>query len=201
MRDPDNIRLVAGLKPDYMGFIFYPGSPRHYSGTVDPFIHMDAVEIGKIGVFVDEPVNSVLYKAERFHLNMIQLHGNETPEYCYLIKKEGLRVIKVIRISKASDPDNLKIFEDLCDYFLFDTGGEKFGGTGKKFNWDILDSYRMGIPFFLSGGIGPGDAGIIKELDIPDLYAIDINSRFEVSPGIKNVSNIKTFIHSIRQLT
>jgi len=200
MKDPDNIRLVAELKPDYMGFIFYSGSPRHYSGTVDPFIHMNAQETGKIGVFVNEPIDSVLNKAERFHLDMIQLHGNETPAYCYHIKKEGLPIVKAIRIFKEKDLNNLGIYEDTCDYFLFDTGGQTFGGTGKKFNWEILDTYKMSIPFFLGGGIGPGDTGMIKGLDLPGLFALDINSRFEISPGIKNIPLIKTFIKSIKQL-
>jgi len=199
MKDPDNIRLVCELQPDFMGFIFYSGSPRYFEGTDDPFSHTDVQGTEKVGVFVNETVESVLYKIGRYKLDMVQLHGNETPEYCSTIKRAGIPIIKAACINNHKDLENLSVFENHCDYFLFDKGGQKFGGTGEKFSWEILKSYTMHIPFFLSGGIGPDDAGIIKELNHPGLFAVDINSRFEISPGMKDVSLVKTFIKSIRQ--
>src|SRR4030042_3235116 len=110
MRDPDNIRCVAELKPDYMGFIFYSGSPRHFDSTVDPFNDIIIEGIGKVGVFVNEPPKSVLKKAGEYHLDMIQLHGNETPEYCSIVKKEGFPLIKTVRIFTEKDFNNLEVF-------------------------------------------------------------------------------------------
>lgn len=198
MKDPDNIRLAAQLKPDYLGFIFYPGSPRHFTGTVDPFDDIIPRGIEKVGVFVNEPPDSVLRKAEVYHLDMIQLHGNETPEYCSYLKDRGIPLIKAIRINTEQDFNDLELFENRCDYFLFDTGGRKFGGTGEKFDWELLRYYRGHHSFFLSGGIGPEDAMIIKKLDFNGLFAIDINSRFEISPGLKDVPLIETFMQSIK---
>ena len=121
MKDTDNIKSVAQLKPDYLGFIFYPGSPRYFSGTVDSFNDIITGEIGKIGVFVNEQPDRVIQKVKAYHLDMIQLHGNETPEYCSHIKEEGIPLIKAIRIRAEQDFDDLEKYENTCDYFLFDT--------------------------------------------------------------------------------
>jgi len=198
MKDPDNIRLVALLKPDYLGFIFYSGSPRHFSSAVDPYNDLIPKGIGRVGVFVNEQIDSVFKKVVSYHLDMIQLHGNETPEYCSHFKDKGIPLIKAIRINTDQDFNDLEKFENTCDYFLFDTGGRGFGGTGKKFDWELLGYYKGRLPFFLSGGIGPKDAMTIKRLDFNGLFAIDINSRFEISPGIKDVPLIKTFMQSIK---
>jgi phosphoribosylanthranilate isomerase len=199
MRDPDNIRSVVKLKPDYLGFIFYSGSPRYFSGMAGLFHDMIPEGIGKIGVFVNEQPDTVLKCIEAYHLDMIQLHGNETPEYCSYLKDKGIPLIKAIRINTEQDFNDLEVFENICDYFLFDTGGRKFGGTGEKFDWELLGYYNGHLPFFLSGGIGPEDTMIIEKLDFDGLFAIDINSRFEISPGIKNVELIETFMQSIKQ--
>jgi phosphoribosylanthranilate isomerase len=197
MKDLENTRLVALLKPDWLGFIFYPGSPRNFTGIVDQYNKVIPGEIGRVGVFVNEHPENVLKKVEVYNLDMIQLHGNETPEYCSHFSDKPIPLIKAIRINTAEDFNDLEKFENTCDYFLFETGGGGFGGTGKKFNWDLLEYYRGHLPFFLSGGIGPEDAGFIKKLDINGFFAIDINSRFEVSPGIKDIQLIETFMQSI----
>ena len=198
MKDPDNIRLIAKLKPDYLGFIFYSGTPRHFSGSASLFHDMIPEGIGKIGVFVNEQPDTVLKNIEAYRLDMIQLHGTETPEYCFYLKNKGTPVIKAIRINTEKDFNDLEKFEDKCDYFLFDTGGRKFGGTGEKFDWKLLGYYRSHLPFVLSGGIGPEDTTIIEKLDFAGLFGIDINSRFETSPGIKNVTLVETFLQSIK---
>jgi phosphoribosylanthranilate isomerase len=197
MKDPDNTRLVALLKPDYLGFIFYHGSPRNFTGFIDLSNNVIPAEIGRVGVFVNEQPETVLKKVEVYNLDMIQLHGNETPEYCFHFRDKAIPLIKAIRINGAEDFNDLEKFENTCDYFLFDTGSGGFGGTGKKFNWDLLEYYRGRLPFFLSGGIGPEDSKIIRKLDINGLFAIDINSRFEVSPGIKDIQLLETFMQSI----
>ena len=198
MKDPENIRQVAELKPDYLGFIFYAGSQRYFSGNFDPLNDMIPKGIGKVGVFVNEQLYTVLKKIEKYQLDMVQLHGHETPEYCSHLKDQGIQLIKAVRVKTEMDFIDLGKFENICDYFLFDTAGREFGGTGEKFRWELLRQYSGNKPYFLSGGIGPDDAMIIKKLDYNGLFAIDINSRFEISPGIKNVTLIDTFMQLIK---
>jgi len=198
MRDPENIREVSELSPDYMGFIYYPGS-RRFAGDLS---YSDIAgllrEICKTGVFVNSPLEEVLSISSQMAFGAVQLHGNEPPGYCRLLKDNGLEIIKAIGISPGKGFEELVEYRDCCDLFLLDTAGTGFGGTGKKFEWDSLVHYELDKPFFLSGGIGPGDAERILNLDHPDLFGVDLNSKFESEPGVKNKLDLSGFILKIR---
>ncbi len=199
LRDRINVRAVAAANPDYMGFIFYPGSKRYVGDSPDKdLFHEIPVKIKKVGVFVNEEPENILELAGKYNLNLVQLHGNESSDQCRTISSSGLRVIKAFGIGSDFDFERLVPYVPVCDYFLFDTQTELFGGTGLRFNWDLLSRYRLDLPFFLSGGIMVEDAGIIRSLSHPLLYAADINSRFEISPGIKDQDKVKSFIQKIK---
>lgn len=192
MKHEENIQEVAQLHPDYMGFIFYKKSPRYFDGYL-PILPQPTQ---KIGVFVDAYLDDILDKVRRYNLQFVQLHGNETPDFCKLFQQTDAKVIKVFSVDDAFDFEVIKPYEKVCDYFLFDTKGEKPGGNGTPFNWQILSNYSSTKPFFLSGGIGLEDIEAIKKLNVP-IHAIDVNSKFEIEPGIKNVSNCKELIASL----
>ncbi len=202
MRDPGNIAGVAAEKPDFMGFIFYPKSKR-FAGFDAQTEILDAVceTIRKVGVFVNEIPEQVLATGRAWKLDAIQLHGQETPDYCRQIKKSGLPVFKAFPINESFDFEILKEYQNCCDYFLFDTKGSLPGGTGQKFNWQQLENYHLDVPFFLSGGIGPDDVESIRKFHHPQLFGIDINSGFEISPGIKDVEKVRRFIIEIKKIT
>lgn len=189
MKYPDNILEVGAVLPDYMGFIFYEKSARYFDGTIPELIKT----IKKTGVFVDARVDYIMSKVNKYHLQAVQLHGNESVEFCQELKKKidakidaKVEIIKVFSVGEDFDFDLLKPFEKLCDYFLFDTKGKLPGGNGTTFDWTILEKYKSEKPFFLSGGIGMDEIPLIKNLKLP-IYAIDINSKFEMEPGLKNV--------------
>lgn len=185
MKYPENIDEIAQLHPDYLGFIFYEKSERNFNGNL-PKIDKS---IQKVGVFVNATLEEILEKIKRYDLQLVQLHGNETPEFCDLIKYINIDIIKVFSVDDAFDFRTIYHYESVCDYFLFDTKGEKPGGNGTVFNWEILRNYESKKPFFLSGGIGLGDIQKIKELNLP-VYAIDVNSKFETKPGLKNTQQL-----------
>ncbi len=200
MRDPVNIREVSELSPELMGFIFYSGSPRRADKILNPGVLEDLQpSIIKTGVFVNEAIGSIIRTVRKFNLNCVQLHGNETPELCMKLKDEGLCIIKSFSIKKNH---NFKPCEDYIlstDYFLFDNSGSGYGGSGVKFDWTILDKYKFEHPFFLGGGISLSDSGILKEIKNPAFYGIDLNSRFETAPGLKDTGILRKFIEEIRQ--
>ncbi len=191
MRDPQNIAALSALFPDYMGFIFWEPSKRFVS-QITPALPSS---IKKTGVFVDQSPDHILEIAALHQLQALQLHGKENPRDCQLLRATGLEIIKAFSIDHAFDFDALTPYESVCDYFLFDTKGPLPGGNGRRFDWSVLKRYPSQKPFFLSGGIGPKDhkaiASIIS-LNLP-LYALDINSRFETVPGLKNIESIKAF--------
>jgi phosphoribosylanthranilate isomerase len=196
-----NVGEIMGAKPDYTGFIFFPGSSRFVGKKPDPeLFSIVPPQIKKVGVFINEDNQSIIDKAIRFGLNLIQLHGNESVKACSYLKSTGLGVIKVFSIGEGFNFKSIKKYDPMCDYFLFDTRGENYGGSGKKFDWKILDGYTSDKPFFLSGGIGIGDAGEIKSITNRGLFAVDINSRFEISPGIKDVEMVKKFINELKEI-
>jgi phosphoribosylanthranilate isomerase len=199
MRDTGNIREAAELKPDIMGFIFYRSSSR-YAGDSLTKETLSSVHgnIKKAGVFVNSNYDEIMTLSGKYSLDMIQLHGDEPSELCIRLKKSGLQVIKVFRIEKELPLTQFKDYKDCTDYFLFDTGTDKFGGSGQKFRWELLDDTDVGHPFFLSGGIGPDDAGKIAAINNPFFHGIDLNSRFEISPGIKDIEKLRTFIQEVR---
>ena len=200
MRNPSNIEDLVKLKPDYIGFIFYPKSKRFIGEIIpDEIQALIPVYIQKVGVFVDEPFDNLLEKFRTNKLDMIQLHGSELPGYCERLKKLDIPVIKVFGITSDFDFQTVRPYNQYCDYFLFDTSGEERGGTGKKFDWATLEKYNEDKPFFLSGGIHPDDVDAINRLPYSKLHGVDINSGFETEPGIKNISVVKAFIGELRK--
>lgn len=199
MRQGANVQEVARLKPDMMGFIFYPKSKRFVGDDFDASIVRSVMpEVQTVGVFVNEEVEKVITMVRKYSLDFVQLHGNESPASCQAIREKGIKVLKAFGIHNEFDWTALEPYTDSCDYFLFDTSTKDYGGSGIKFNWKILEDYKLSKPFVLSGGIGPEDADIIKSIQHPKLAGIDINSRFEVEPGLKNVGLLQTFISKIR---
>lgn len=199
MNDPLNVKAIAEAKPDFMGFIFFSGSPRYVGAAPDmALFHNVPSGIKRIGVFLNEVNYKILEISLNTGLDMIQLHGEESPESCSQLQSSGLSIIKSFNIDNNFCFEIMKRYLPCCDYFLFDTKSEKQGGSGIKFNWEKLEEYSMDKPFFLSGGIGPEDAGLIKSIENRGLFAVDINSCFETSPGIKDIALVKTFIEEIK---
>ena len=151
-----------------------------------------------MAVFVNASREEIVSTCKAYSIRILQLHGDEPPAFCRLLKEEGFQVIKAFRVGQGLDMEKMEAFAEVCDFILFDTSGEGFGGTGLKFDWDQLQDYTIELPFFLSGGLAPGDADRIKDMDIPQLYAVDLNSRFEIKPGLKDKEELEKFIRKIR---
>jgi phosphoribosylanthranilate isomerase len=188
MKYPDNILEVGSILPDYMGFIFWEKSARYFDGDMPDL----PKSIKKVGVFVNENIEVIEEKIAKYNLQAIQLHGQESVDFCSEIKAKfdtSIEIIKVFSADEHFDFSILKPFEAVCDYFLFDTKGKLPGGNGTTFDWRILENYPSKKPFFLSGGIGIEEMDSIYEISKTNLpiYAIDINSRFEIEPGLKNI--------------
>lgn len=197
----ENMLEIAAFLPDYMGFIFFEKSPRNVSDKIDelPLNELSAA-IKKVAVFVNKPIEEVEKIIRGYGFDRVQLHGNESPEYCRKLQKI-VPVIKAFGVTNKL-PDELAAYENCCDYFLFDTKGKNAGGTGTAFDHNILKDYTMTKPFFLAGGIGPEhakDQAFRKVITHPLLYALDINSRFETSPGMKDVGLIEKFMEGERK--
>ncbi|PKQ61213.1 N-(5'-phosphoribosyl)anthranilate isomerase [Labilibaculum filiforme] len=200
LRDKSNVKDLMVLSLDYMGFIFYSKSARFVGDDFDAEItKMIPLHIRKVGVFVNESVEKILALAKKYQLDVIQLHGDESPEDCKLIKDAGLEVFKAFQLNEAFQFKVLDKYHKTCDYFLFDTKSEAYGGSGKKFNWEILKKYKGETAFFLSGGIGSKDVEAIKEFKHPKLVGLDVNSGFEKSPALKDAVLVKEFLKSVRQ--
>ena len=192
MRDSDNIRELMEVKPDFMGMIFYPKSSRY----VEELPQTD-LDVATVGVFVNESTEVIQEKSKKFGFEMVQLHGSESVEQVEELKHLGFTVIKVFGVMDQLPLEEMKPYESTVDYFLFDTKTSQHGGSGQKFDWSILESYDLDKPFFLSGGIDLEDLESIKALNIPQLYAVDINSRFERAPAVKDIQKIKSFKHQL----
>ena len=190
MRDPENIQELTALKPDFIGFIFYPKSPRYVSEMDEDFITGIPSGIHKVGVFVNESLETISQLAEKYGLEYIQLHGDEDLTFANTLKERGLKIIKVFRIADAL-PTFAKNYEGVADYFLFDTASVDYGGSGQHFDWSILRNYDLQVPFLLSGGIRLDDMAKIKSLNIEKLAGIDVNSRFEIAPAVKEIDKLK----------
>jgi len=193
MKFQDNIKAVASLQPDYLGFIFHKESPRHFDGAIPNVLESTK----KVGVFVDEKVEFMVQQIEKYKLNTVQLHGHESPEVCKLLKSANVHVVKVFSIKDTFDFSVLTPYEEVCDFYLFDTKGKLPGGNGYAFDWSILKDYPSSKPFFLSGGIGTDELtkvlSFLKSQDSKYCYAIDVNSKFEIEPGRKDVEKLKEF--------
>ena len=202
LRDLDNIAAIAELRPDYLGFIFYPQSPRVVRNLNPILLQNIDSSVKKIGVFVDAPAEEVAGTATRYFLSGVQLHGSESPQYCAALG-QALRGIEVFKVFKVGAGFNFEVtarYEGTCTAFLFDTAGAEAGGTGQSFCWGLLEEYRGKTPFLLSGGIGPGNIGAAKAavLGHPHGAGVDVNSRVEISPGLKSVTLVQQIIKEVR---
>ena len=191
MREAENIRELEAQGVDLMGFIFWPKSSRYVSERPAYL----PTKCKRVGVFVDERIEEVQRIAKEYALDFIQLHGHETPDY--IRQLDDLSIIKAFNIATADDFAACIPYEGLVDYFLFDTKGKSVGGNGEKFDWSVLKAYHGRTPFLLSGGIGPDDATRIKAIRHPRYAGIDLNSRFELSPALKDINKLKTFIQAL----
>ncbi len=193
MKYQDNIEAVANLQPDFLGFIFHEQSPRHFEGVINDLPN----SIHKVGVFVDKTVEFIANQIVKHKLSAIQLHGHESPEMCRILKSTNAKVIKVFSIKDTFDFSVLVPYEKVCDYYLFDTKGKLPGGNGYAFNWDILTDYPSTKPFFLSGGIGLDQVEDLKKFQESSAseycFAIDVNSKFEIEAGLKNIEELRMF--------
>ena len=203
MKYPENILEVSELLPDYMGFIFWEKSSRFFDGTMPDL----PKSIQKVGVFVDATLDEIILKIKKYNLNLIQLHGKESVSFCLDLKTEiknlkqnQIEIIKVFSILDDFDFSILNDYETVCNYFLFDTKGKLPGGNGTVFDWNVLKKYPSTKPFFLSGGIGIEEIPSVKQLlktNLP-IHSIDINSKFEIEPGLKNIQLLKDFKKNIK---
>ena len=191
MREAENIREVEALGIDLMGFIFWEKSSRYISKRPAYL----PTKCKRVGVFVDEDIESVKRIADDYALDYIQLHGHESSDYCAQL--QGLHLIKAISVSSRNDIATYKTYEGIVEYFLFDTKCPSVGGSGQQFDWSVLSAYDGSTPFLLSGGIGPDDAERIKSFHHPQCAGIDLNSRFELAPGLKDVIKLQAFIKEL----
>ena len=225
MRDAQNIREVSQLGVDMIGMIFYPKSPRYvemqssHAGIIPDYAKEDigvsdssensskdsSKTPARVGVFVDDMVQNIVTRVVNYHLDYVQLHGNEPREMCENLRstldpdiRPGIKIIKAISVSDASDIQKYKEYVGAVDLFLFDTKCKTVGGSGQQFDWQVLEQYDGEIPFLLSGGIGPEDASRLHAFHHPKCIGIDLNSRFEIEPGVKDVEKLKGFLNEIQ---
>jgi phosphoribosylanthranilate isomerase len=193
MREAGNIREVEALGIDWMGFIFWAHSARNVSLKPDYL----PSRCKRVGVFVNAPMAFIREKVREFGLDILQLHGGEDADFIRQLRTElpSLSVVKALNVAREEDLEQSKRYEGLCDYFLFDTKAEKVGGNGKAFDWDILHSYKGNTPFLLSGGIGPDDKERLRAFHHPQMAGIDLNSRFEIRPAVKDIHLLTSFLH------
>lgn len=195
------LQQLDGLDIDFAGLIFYKESPRYIGDKIDKAALKRAdLDLRKVGVFVNPEMIEVLDAIDEYGLDAVQLHGDETPEMCEDISTE-VEVIKAFRITEGVDVDKLVApYDAVCDYYLFDTGGlkESIGGTGQQFDWSLLSKAKIEKPFFLSGGISVEDAARVKAFKHPDLFGVDINSRFELTPGVKDMKLVLQFRQALK---
>ena len=214
MRDSENIRQVAELGVDWIGMIFWPKSPRNVTmiptnagiipdrGSLSP--HTSHLTPLRVGVFVDEMPQNIITRVVNFQLDLIQLHGHETPTLIRNLRRTldpdirpGVKIIKAISVGSRDDIAVYKHYADCVDYFLFDTKCPSVGGSGHQFDWSVLEAYDGDVPFLLSGGIGPDDAERVRNFHHPKCIGIDLNSRFETAPAIKDIEKLKTFLEQL----
>ena len=198
MKYPDNLSGLLEASPDFIGFIFYRKSARFMGETLAPTdLASIPNSIKKVGVFVDETIGNVIKAIKDYNLDFAQLHGDESPEYCQELRDHGTKVIKAFRLDETFDFDVLNQYPEVVDYFLFDTKGANYGGNGQVFDWELLQQYKLSTPFFLSGGLDLEHFNSLDQLKDLPLFALDINSRFEDKPGLKNLGKVKEATQSL----
>ena len=219
MRDANNINDVSNLSINWMGFIFYPKSPRYVrqissnAGIIPDYSSLemknadenDAERIQRVGVFVDDMPQNIVTRVFNYHLDIVQLHGSESPVMIDNLRRtidpdirKGIKIMKAISVKSEEDIQRCKEYYGHVDYFLFDTKTPMKGGSGEQFDWSVLQSYEGTTPFLLSGGIGPEDASRVRAFSHPRCIGIDINTRFEEEPAFKNVNMLRKFISEVR---
>lgn len=190
LRAAANIEAVALLKPDYMGFIWYAQSPRYAYRLSEAIVQQLPAGIIKTGVFVNEEMSVIKALIKQYGFEAVQLHGQESPEFCGELKHQ-VQVLKAFGMDENFDFNKLQPYADVVDYFLFDTKTAKHGGSGETFNWEILNNYHLQVPFFLSGGLSLDNLSEIKKIKHPAFFGVDLNSRFEISAGVKDIEKLK----------
>lgn len=212
MRDADNIRDISALGVDMIGLIFYPPSPRYVqqfssgAGIIPDY----APDMGKtplrVGVFVDDMPQNIVTRVYNYKLDYVQLHGNEPRETLENLRatidpdiKPNIKIIKAISVSSAEDINKYKEYVGAADLFLFDTKCKTVGGSGEQFDWQVLQAYDGDVPFLLSGGIGPDDAERVRNFHHPKCIGIDLNSKFEIEPALKDVEKLKQFLVKVKR--
>lgn len=196
LRDSDNIKAVEALAPDYMGVICYNKSIRFIGAMEDDELVNISTNVTKVGVFVDEDADSISKLIYKYKFDAIQLHGSESPEFCDMFKHE-VQVIKAFGIDENFDFALLEAYKNNVNYFLFDTKTPVYGGSGITFNWSILDKYKLNVPFFLSGGLSLDNLEEVKQIKHPAFYGVDLNSKFELSPGLKDIDKLTKAFNTI----
>ena len=196
MKYPENMVEIGSLLPDFMGFIFWKPSTRYFEDAI-PVL---PTSIQKVGVFVDATLDDIVGITTKHQIDLIQLHGKESPDFCHKLQSLNAQIIKVFSIDAAFDFSQLQPYESVCDYYLFDTKGKQPGGNGVTFDWQILQNYKSKKPMFLSGGIGLEEISRIQELKLP-IYAIDVNSKFEIEPGLKDIQKLQQFQNLLHQIS
>lgn len=205
LKYPENILDISNLKPDYLGFIFYDKSKRYVLADNDVafsnFMFNNEFRLQKVGVFVNEDQKNVIRLATMFDIQILQLHGDESPAYCEELQLLGFEVIKAFGIDEQFDFSSLDEYENTCSYFLFDTKTSSYGGAGIHFDWNLLKQYHLNKPIFLSGGLELNDIPTIHDLlnDIP-IHALDFNSKLEIDFGLKDVGKCRDAINLVREL-
>ncbi|WP_420147330.1 phosphoribosylanthranilate isomerase [Spirosoma sp.] len=199
LRDADNLKEIAALAPDFVGFIFYDQSPRFVGEDLDEEVVKSLPKsIRKVGVFVNASPDYILRSVRKYDFQYVQLHGNETPEYCRSLRNRGINIIKAFRVDESFNFSMLNNFKAQCDFFLFDAKGDQPGGNGVAFDWSILKRYDGEKPFFISGGIGLDNLDQLAQLKGMKLYGVDVNSQVEIAPGVKDVTKVKELIDRVR---
>lgn len=201
MRDAPNLAEIAALNPDFIGFIFYDQSPRFVGELLDEAtVKALPRSIRKVGVFVNASPDYILRNVKKYDLQYVQLHGNETPEYCRSLQNRGINIIKAFRVDGSFNFSMLNNYKAFADFFLFDAKGDQPGGNGITFDWSVLKNYDNTKPFFISGGIGLDNLDQLEQLKGMKLYGVDVNSQVETAPGVKDVDKVKELIARLRPI-
>ena len=210
MRQPENIQALAQLDIDFIGFIFFKDSPRFIGDELLPWLQENQevlAGIQRVGVTVNAEIDQVLNWVHDYELDYVQLHGFESPEYCAEIISfwdastvRRAKLVKAFSVDESFDFQQIKAYEPLCEFFVFDTKGASFGGNGTSFDWSLLEQYQGHTPFLLSGGIGPDSAEVVSTFKHPQMLGIDLNSKFEIEVGLKDIDGLKLFLFELSKL-